>query len=164
MKLIDIQQHEKNKMEQARANKKKKQKEVKSDQNEEQAQAVLSSTFSGELSRNDLSESTEGVKTLSDITSVKKAVQLAYSGNKFRLQLQNFFDSPFKEDKRFALQYMAFLTRDKIDESEDTVNKLFYNRVSQILMKATKDNKDEIRLKFKAFEIISNMVQSKSHR
>lgn len=52
---------------------------------------------------------------------------------------------------------MAFLARDKIDESEDTVNSLFYKNVSSILMKSTRD-KDEIRLKYKAFEIISNMV------
>lgn len=94
-------------MEQSKASKKSKsRKELKPDQGEEQAQMALSSTVSGEISKVELSEnqSTEGLKTFSDVTGTnKKPSNIAYSGKKFRQQLQSFFESPFKEDKRFAL-------------------------------------------------------------
>jgi len=50
---------------------------------------------------------------------------------------------------------MAQLTRDRLGESEDAVNKLFYETIFNILL----NSKDEIN-KHKSFEIISNLVNS----
>ena len=175
MKLLEIQTGERNKQEQSKAAKKSKSRkdgkaEVASAVAEEPAGLSPNLTVSGELSQNINSESTDGVKTvLSDSLAAlvtKKLVPppLVYTGKNFRNQLAKFFDSPFKDDKRFALQYLAYLTRDKIDESEETITYLFYDRVlKQILLQSSKDA-DEIRLKYKAFEILSSMVQSKTHR
>ena len=48
---------------------------------------------------------------------------------------------------------MAQLTRDRLAESEDAVNRLFYDTIFKILL----ESKDEVN-RHKSFEIISNMV------
>lgn len=166
IKLLEIQAAERTKQDQARAasRKSKAKRESKPEAQasaDEQGHLSPSHTVSGELTQNAHTESTDGAKTIvTDSTPAGKrgsVPPLAYTGKNFRLQLTKFFESPFKDDKRFALQYMAYLTRDKIDESEETVNSLFYKNVSTILMQSTKDA-DENRLRDKAFEILSNMV------
>lgn len=54
---------------------------------------------------------------------------------------------------------MAQLTRDRLAESEEAVNRLFYDTIFNILLMS----KDEVN-KHKSFEIISNMVNSDSQR
>jgi hypothetical protein len=39
-----------------------------------------------------------------------------YSGKKFIGTLFKFFESPFKDDKKFVLAYLANITRDKIGQ------------------------------------------------
>jgi hypothetical protein len=48
--------------------------------------------------------------------------------------LRKFFESPFKDDKKFAVQYISQLTRDRINESEDIVNALFYDQIFKLIV------------------------------
>ena len=45
-----------------------------------------------------------------------------YNQKSFVQQLAKFLESPFKEDRKFVTQFLARLTRDKIDECEDCLN------------------------------------------
>ena len=96
---------------------------------------------------------------MSSISFNNEQVSKFYQSKLFIAQLKKFFDSPFKDDKRFAVHYMAQLTRDKINESEKAVNVLFYDSIYDVLM----DSKDEVN-RHKAFEIMCNMVQSDTQR
>jgi hypothetical protein len=66
-----------------------------------------------------------------------------------------FIDSPFKEDKKFAVEYLAKLTRDRINECEDAVNSLFYDKIFNLLI----NTKDEWNRHI-SFSILSNMISS----
>ena len=54
---------------------------------------------------------------------------------------------------------MAIFTRDNLEEANDAVNKLFYDTIFNILM----TSKDEMN-KHRAFEIMTNMLDSEFHR
>ena len=92
-------------------------------------------------------------------SQIKQQVDSIYSSKKFIQQIQKFFDSPFKDDKRFGVQYLAGLTRDRIDECEEIINSLFYDKIFNMMLN-TKD--DYIR--HTAFQILSNIVSSTKQR
>ena len=78
------------------------------------------------------------------------------------MQLRKFFDSSFKDDRRFAIFYISLLTRDRIDDSEKAVTTLFYEddrkdhtSIFELLM----ESKDEIS-RYRSLEILCNMTQS----
>jgi hypothetical protein len=74
-------------------------------------------------------------------------------------QLLTFFNSPFKEDRRFTIFHLAQMTRDRVEQSKDLVNYLFFDKIFNMLLKTT-DEKNML----KAFEILCNLIQSTSHR
>lgn len=82
-----------------------------------------------------------------------------FKGKKFTNQLTKFFDSPFADDKRFAVQYVANLTRDKMSESEEVVKQLFYDKIFPLLIQS-KDQDNRLM----AFEVICNIIQSDTQR
>lgn len=88
-----------------------------------------------------------------------KTTKVNFKSKRFIKQLEKFFDSPFKDDKKFAVRYMATLTRDRISECEEVVNSLFYDRVFNILLSSKDDNNRHY-----SFEILSNMVASDQQR
>ena len=47
--------------------------------------------------------------------------------------LKRFYESPFKDDKCFMLKYVMQRTRDSIDESEELVNSLFFERIFRLI-------------------------------
>ena len=67
--------------------------------------------------------------------------------------------SPFKDDIKFGVHYMMILTRDKLPDAEDAINKIFYDAMFNILL----SSKDETN-KHRAFETISNIVDSEVQR
>lgn len=74
-------------------------------------------------------------------------------------QLLTFFNSPFKEDRKFTIFHLAQMTRDRVEQSKDLVNHLFFDKIFNMLLKTT-DEKNML----KAFEILCNLIQSPSHR
>ena len=54
-------------------------------------------------------------------------------------QLVSFFNSPFKSDKRFVLEYLAQITREKLTEHEDVIDKLFYDGIYNVLVDPKED-------------------------
>ena len=82
-----------------------------------------------------------------------------YAGKKFIDQLYKFLKSPFKDDIKFGVHYMMILTRDKLPEAEDAINKIFYDAMFNILI----NSKDETN-KHRSFETISYIVDSDVQR
>lgn len=74
-------------------------------------------------------------------------------------QLTQFFQSPFKEDRRFTIFHLAQMTRDRLDSSKELVQALFFDKIFNMLLK-TSDEKN----KLKAFEILCNLIHSPQHR
>lgn len=76
------------------------------------------------------------------------------------------FDSPFKDDKKFVTSYVAQLSRDFIQSCDELLVQLFYDRIFKlIVMESASESKaiDDINRK-NAFNILINMMQSKTHR
>lgn len=74
-------------------------------------------------------------------------------------QLNQFFMSPFKDDRRFTIYHLAQITRDRLESSNKLVNHLFFDKIFKMLI-TTNDEKN----KLKAFEILCNLIQSQTHR
>lgn len=74
-------------------------------------------------------------------------------------QLNQFFASPFKDDRRFTIFHLAQLTRDRIDQSKELINALFFDKIFRLLL-----NTNDERNKLKAFEILCNLIHSPNHR
>ena len=64
--------------------------------------------------------------------------------------------SPFEDDRKFALTYVSYLSRDYVNESERVLNALFYDKIYDVLMKQSADDTN----RFKALDILCNMTQS----
>ena len=43
--------------------------------------------------------------------------------------LNNFFSSPFKDDRRFTIKHLAQMTRDRLPESKQVIENLFFDRI-----------------------------------
>ena len=78
-----------------------------------------------------------------------------YNSRAFTVQLKKFLESPFEDDKKFALNYISHLSRDYIHDAEKVLIQLFYDRIFKILM----ENHDETN-RFKALDILCNLTQS----
>ena len=75
---------------------------------------------------------------------------------KYKLdQLNSFFESPFKDDKRYTISFLAQMTRDKLDEATTIVNEIFFDKIFDLLL----ETEDE-RNKLKSFEILCNLIHS----
>lgn len=83
----------------------------------------------------------------------------SFKNKRFINQLAKFFDSPFKDDKKFTVKYIATLTRERINDCEEVCNSLFYDKIFSILL----SSKDEV-LRHFSFEILTNMVASDQQR
>ena len=52
-------------------------------------------------------------------------------------QLNEFFNSPFKDDRRFTVKYMSQITRDRLNESKDYIESLFFDKIFNLMLKTT---------------------------
>ena len=43
--------------------------------------------------------------------------------------INNFFSSPFKDDRRFTIKHLAQMTRDRLPESKQVIENLFFDRI-----------------------------------
>ena len=91
----------------------------------------------------------------------KQNQEQIYKGKKYIQQFEKFYDSSFADDKRFVVHYFAQLTRDKIHYCKDLVDRLFYERIFDLI---NTSSKKEFGNKLKAFDIICNLVTSDVHR
>ncbi len=73
-------------------------------------------------------------------------------------KLISFIDSPFKDDKKFAIVHLAAVTRDNLSQNEETVGALFYDRIFKVLMDP--ENSEDIS-NLQCFDILINMMASK---
>jgi hypothetical protein len=85
-----------------------------------------------------------------------------YSQKKFINKLNIFFESSFKEDKRFVLLFLARLTRDRLKDLDDVLNSVFYDKVFKVIIEEKKKENDFDM--HNAFQIMSNMIYSETHR
>lgn len=87
----------------------------------------------------------------------------AFAGNKYIRAVQDFLESPFKDDKKFALGYLAVLSRDRISDCEELLNKIFMRSVFNVILGPKKGTDEEVN-RHKAFEILCNMIHSENLR
>lgn len=88
------------------------------------------------------------------------------NSKKFVGYLTKFYDSPFMEDRKFIIGYLAKLTRDNIHDCEEALNSLFYDRIFKMIAPDTAAEWkliDEMNQK-NAFEILCNMIPLESQR
>lgn len=72
------------------------------------------------------------------------------------------FESPYKDDRKYITSYIAMLTRDEMDLSEELVNQMFYDRIfKQIVPEESKElsKLDEINRR-NSFNILCNIMHS----
>lgn len=91
----------------------------------------------------------------------KAPAEVSFSNSKFIRAVADFLESPFKEDKRFALQFLAGVTRDRVEECEELLNKLFMKNVFTVIVAPR--GSDEAN-RHTAFDILCNMIQSAKQR
>ena len=73
--------------------------------------------------------------------------------------MNEFFNSPFKDDRKFVVKYMAQMTRDRITEAKEHIENLFFDKIFNMLLKTT----DELN-RLMSFDILCNLVNSDVHR
>lgn len=71
-------------------------------------------------------------------------------------QLEDYFKSPFSNDKRFVLEYLSQVTREKLHEHEDVIDKLFYDGIYNVIINPNEEPWN-VHL---AFDILGNMIES----
>jgi len=98
-------------------------------------------------------------KRLLDVQAVTADADEKAKNRALLEQLNQFFQSPFKNDKRFTIFHLAQLTRDRIDQSRELINALFFDKIFRLLL-----NTSDERNKLKAFEILCNLIHSQVHR
>jgi hypothetical protein len=52
----------------------------------------------------------------------------------YNMQIISFFESPFHEDKKFVVHYIAELSKDLKGENDEIVASLFYDRIFNIII------------------------------
>ena len=85
----------------------------------------------------------------------------SFSSNRYIRALQDFLESPFKDDRKFALHYLANLTRDRIHECEPLLDKLFYRYIFGFIVGPKGADEGN---RHRAFDIMCNMIQSEKQR
>jgi len=51
--------------------------------------------------------------------------------------LNNLFHSPFKDDRRFTIKYLAIETRDRLKQSKNLVESLFFDKIFNIIVRSS---------------------------
>ena len=73
--------------------------------------------------------------------------------------LNNLFHSPFKEDRRFMIRYLAVETRDRLDQSRHLVDSLFFDKIFKLMMTSS-DEKNTLQ----AYDIVRNLLNDNDYR
>ena len=73
--------------------------------------------------------------------------------------LNNLFHSPFKDDRRFMIRYLAVETRDRLDDSRHLVDSLFFDKIFKLLL-TTQDESNSLQ----AYEIVCNLIDDDQYR
>jgi len=73
--------------------------------------------------------------------------------------LNNLFHSPFKDDRRFMIRYMAIETRDRLVQSKYLVDHQFFDKI----FKLTLTSQDEQNTQ-QAYDILCNLVMDTQYR
>ena len=50
--------------------------------------------------------------------------------------LNNMYHSPFKDDRRFMIRYLAIETRDRLDDSRYAIDTLFFDKIFKLMLLA----------------------------
>ena len=73
--------------------------------------------------------------------------------------LNNLFHSPFKDDRRFMIRYMAVETRDRLNDSRHLVDALFFDKIFKLML-GTADESNVLQ----AYEIVCNLIKDDAYR
>ena len=75
--------------------------------------------------------------------------------------LNNFFHSPFKDDKRFMIRYLAMAARDRLSENKYLIDQLFFDKIFKLMIKYK--DKDEQNV-LQAYDLICNLLMDEEYR
>jgi len=97
------------------------------------------------------------LKRLLDMTKIEKTEQAR--NNTVKELLNNFFHSPFKQDRRFMLKYLAVETRDRIETSKHLIDSLFFDKIFKLML-SSQDEQNSLQ----AFDIMCNLIMHTEYR
>ena len=69
--------------------------------------------------------------------------------------LNNLFHSPFKEDRRFMIKYLAIETRDRLSESKHLIDSLFFDKIFKLMLTSSDEQNT-----LQAYDIICNLMMN----
>jgi len=72
----------------------------------------------------------------------------------------DFFNSPFKEDRKFVIKYVNTLTRDNISNAGQHIETLFFDKIFSLLLRYDKDDMNKLMI----FDILCNLINHEQHR
>lgn len=72
------------------------------------------------------------LKRLLDMAAVEKTQTLKMKT--VQELLNNLFHSPFKDDRRFMIRYLAIETRDRLTESKHLIDSLFFDKIFKLML------------------------------
>ena len=73
--------------------------------------------------------------------------------------LNNLFHSPFKDDKRFMIRYLAIETRDRLEESKYLVDALFFDKIYKLMLNSSDEQNT-----LQAYDIMCNLMMNADYR
>ena len=97
------------------------------------------------------------LKRLLDVANVEKTE--AAKNKTVQELLNNFFHSPFKDDKRFMIRYLAVETRDRLSQSKHLIDALFFDKIFKILLNSSDEQNC-----LQAYDIICNLISNADYR
>lgn len=73
--------------------------------------------------------------------------------------LNNFFHSPFKDDRRFMIRYLAVEVRDRLDTSRHLIDSLFFDKIFKLMLSSSDESNT-----MQAYEIVCNLLKDDKYR
>ena len=97
------------------------------------------------------------LKRLLDMQKIEKTT--FHKNKTIQELLNNLFHSPFKDDRRFMIKYLAIETRDRIEFSKHLIDALFFDRVFKLMLNSSDEQNT-----LQAYDIMCNLIMNTEYR
>ena len=74
--------------------------------------------------------------------------------------LNNLFHSPFKDDRRFMIRYLAVETRDRLKAAKHLIDSLFFDKIFKLMLNPSADEQNILQ----AYDIVCNLMMNDDYR
>jgi hypothetical protein len=79
----------------------------------------------------------------------------------FISQLKQFYDSPFRGDRLFAIDYVVQLSRDNLLANEEIIEYVFFDEMFNMMINI--ENEEDINVD-RAYAVFCNLIESRKQR